>query len=756
MASVMQGDAYNIPVTIKSGNGTLITPEIAACAEITVGQFTKRWPGQVTFDEKTGEWQFPVTQKQTFRFAPGAAVVQARVVFQDGSIMGGSGAPVRVEQSASRGTLPQPEKVEAATGSAPKATEVTIPTVHDIDVSLHSQVILSDPIKAPYIGDNGNWYEYDAATGTFVDTGTAASGTPPITPDTAGKYLTNDGSKAEWAKIEALPEGGVEGQVLTKKSDADGDAEWKNAVQSDWCEIDESSPSYIKNKLGGYYEADLDTLLGYGSHQQTDGSWEYVLFPDFKKVEALDILYIQATFLKSEEAIATFATFNELTDKNNGIGFYLGNKYSGPLGIEYSIYGASLTHINIYSAGIIPMRREFIPLAKDNAIGGVKLHQTVDNVDYNFWDAVAIDQDGDLFSKKSIQVIESLTSDNVKSLFASAGEAFIVGGSPYLEEKIGLISSDFPIFVTATEVDYSSGYPRFVYLFFTKTNKSGEFILTTGGDVSSYSIAISESNLFLVHLIQGELGSDGKPTYTVDKTFAEIKTACDAGKKVELIPPADDRNFIVSVGSVPLEVINVTIKTINFLSLGASSVGISDSPTWMLGGVPFGAISVSISSDEKVSVEFPFHVDGDTVLPVWDMIQKLPQQYVVAVTAGADGNLSANNTLDQLQSVAQAYSYAVVMNGSASINATYNGKLYYMSAATRTSVTFAATTENGLETLTVSNDGKEGSTDVWTHEIAPLGIPPVSVTTADNGKFLRVVNGQWEAEAVANAKGVSF
>lgn len=204
MASVMQGDAYNIPVTIKSGNGTLITPEIAACVEITVGQFTKRWPGQVTFDEKTGEWQFPVTQKQTFRFLPGTAMVQARVVFQDGSIMGGSGAPVRVEQSASRGTLPQPEKTEAATGSAPKATEVTIPTVHDIDVSLHSQVILSDPIKAPYIGENGNWYEYDAETGTFVDTGTSASGIPPIAPDTAGKYLTNDGSKAEWG----VPSGG--------------------------------------------------------------------------------------------------------------------------------------------------------------------------------------------------------------------------------------------------------------------------------------------------------------------------------------------------------------------------------------------------------------------------------------------------------------------------------------------------------------------------------------------------------------------
>lgn len=30
------------------------------------------------------------------------------------------------------------------------------------------------------------------------------------------------------------------------------------------------------------------------------------------------------------------------------------------------------------------------------------------------------------------------------------------------------------------------------------------------------------------------------------------------------------------------------------------------------------------------------------------------------------------------------------------------------------------------------------------------------VTTADNGKFLRVVNGQWASDSIANAKGVNF
>lgn len=218
MASVMQGDAYSIPLTIKSGNGTLITPEIAACVEITVGQFAKRWPGQVTFDEKTGEWKFPMTQNQTFRFTPGAAVVQARVVFQDGSIMGGSGAPMRVEQSASRSTLPQPEKTETTTGSTPKATEVTIPTVHDINVSLHSQVILSDPIKAPYIGDNGNWYEYDAATGEFVDTGVKAGGSADlslgITAAQVGQIakitaVDETGKPTKWEPVD-IPSGGTD------------------------------------------------------------------------------------------------------------------------------------------------------------------------------------------------------------------------------------------------------------------------------------------------------------------------------------------------------------------------------------------------------------------------------------------------------------------------------------------------------------------------------------------------------------------
>ena len=50
---------------------------------------------------------------------------------------------------------------------------------------------------------------------------------------------------------------------------------------------------------------------------------------------------------------------------------------------------------------------------------------------------------------------------------------------------------------------------------------------------------------------------------------------------------------------------------------------------------------------------------------------------------------------------------------------------------------------------TTSYDGSSAKTV----EI-PKGVP--SVTTADNGKFLRVANGAWAAVEIANANGVSF
>lgn len=46
--------------------------------------------------------------------------------------------------------------------------------------------------------------------------------------------------------------------------------------------------------------------------------------------------------------------------------------------------------------------------------------------------------------------------------------------------------------------------------------------------------------------------------------------------------------------------------------------------------------------------------------------------------------------------------------------------------------------------------------DVWIDPTGEASEILPSVSAADNGKFLRVVNGNWAAESVPNAEGVGF
>ena len=84
------------------------------------------------------------------------------------------------KQSATESAESARQSAESATNAAASATKAENAVVH-----------------SPIIGENGNWFIWDFEKSEYVDSGKSAS-TPPITPDTAGKYLTNDGSKAEW------------------------------------------------------------------------------------------------------------------------------------------------------------------------------------------------------------------------------------------------------------------------------------------------------------------------------------------------------------------------------------------------------------------------------------------------------------------------------------------------------------------------------------------------------------------------------
>ena len=177
------------------------------------------------------------------------------------------------------------------------------------------------------------------------------------------------------------------------------------------------------------------------------------------------------------------------------------------------------------------------------------------------------------------------------------------------------------------------------------------------------------------------------------------------------------------------------------------------------GGQPIAIFQIEIQKSGEVVVTLPYYVSGGTVVWEGPCINKLPQQYIVRVDKTTDGGLRSDNSYEEISNLFNTY-YAddLIPEGWLAISVMTEKEgpirdIYRFACFTLDSFVFTNVTSDGLSVITLSQkDGK----DVWTHEVVPLGIPPVPVTAADNGKFLRVVDGQWAAEAVANAKGVSF
>lgn len=684
MASVMQGDAYNIPVTIKSGNGTLITPEIAACVEITVGQFTKRWPGQVTFDEKTGEWQFPVTQKQTFRFTPGTAVVQARVVFQDGSIMGGSGAPVRVEQSASHGTLPQPEKTEAVTGSAPKATEVTIPTVHDIDVSLHSQVILSDPIKAPYIGDNGNWYEYDAATGTFVDTGTPASGTPPITPDTAGKYLTNNGSKAEWGEVN-----GTLRVNLNKNSNGD------------WI---------------------IDKTFGEIQKAINDGQVVYVVDtfnkPTYSGAPGYEMFYYDSC----------------INPLGNFLGYYFVSTAYGNIR-TLNIYDSG--EVSVYDVGVNAVLSEAL---RSNDVLKFNDRHVLDaatpNVDYALPTLyVTITQDGAdssgnpiYKSDKTYEEIKAAHEAGREVKIARAGmfESGLLVGMGVADVSLIGCSEESCLFsgsgVPVNGPEFLGGQP--VSLCQAEVKKDGSVSVFVSGDLETGEWDEDFINkLPQQYVINVSEGADG--TMAADWSYDEIQKTLgayqtDKGGTAVFGVAFEGRLYRMVAGD------NKSVVFSDTTPEGISTLTLSQKDgkdVWTHEVVPLGGDnSFKVTLTSKVSGGYDIDKTFNEIAKAY-----YDNKYVYALFQNK--NDFEFLSLDRIL-IPGVEGYALIA---------FSGEYRYI-----------AFRSSGGSALMYD---KSRSSD---NGVRREAMPPVPVTATDNGKFLRVVDGQWAADSIANAKGVSF
>lgn len=86
MLSMMQGDAYNIYLTILNESGEAIADTDVSKVYITFGGTTKSYPdGAVSYAD--GEWAYPVTQAQTIGMSK-VEELQVRVKLISGDVEG--------------------------------------------------------------------------------------------------------------------------------------------------------------------------------------------------------------------------------------------------------------------------------------------------------------------------------------------------------------------------------------------------------------------------------------------------------------------------------------------------------------------------------------------------------------------------------------------------------------------------------------------------------------------------------------------
>ena len=87
---IMQGDAYPFGIILKA-NGEILDINKISIAQFMIGSLIKLYnsngEGEVTYDDKTQMFVFPITQEESFALS-GKPEVQVRVKFADGKVIG--------------------------------------------------------------------------------------------------------------------------------------------------------------------------------------------------------------------------------------------------------------------------------------------------------------------------------------------------------------------------------------------------------------------------------------------------------------------------------------------------------------------------------------------------------------------------------------------------------------------------------------------------------------------------------------------
>lgn len=137
--------------------------------------------GDLTQAESIGsEDLFVLEQGGEAKKLKGARLVKYAQDAVGEQVTAAAGSATDAENAAQKAAQSAQAARQSATSAASSASDAEAYKVAAKDAQNRAEVAVG---KTSYIGDNGNWYEWDATSGAFVDSGISAQPFPYVQPD---------------------------------------------------------------------------------------------------------------------------------------------------------------------------------------------------------------------------------------------------------------------------------------------------------------------------------------------------------------------------------------------------------------------------------------------------------------------------------------------------------------------------------------------------------------------------------------------
>lgn len=567
----------------------------------------------------------------------------------------------------------------------------------------------------PYPSDDGYWMIWDVNKHEYTKSDISIKILPTIDDTTKGKYLTNNGTDAEWDDVEALPDmsSDTAGKMLTNDG---AKAEWGGAVRYDIYQNLNAEYAYqARENIGAFPHRELEYFYvdAEGAKHDNDicAAWQYsVIYPG--------------------------NTYSDGDKSNNGMAF--------PAFVTYKDFVA----VGTYKVGLLDA--EGIAWEVITSQSNIYAIERVTN--YGLYVNITETEDSD----GNITYHADHTYDEII-------DAYNAGKSVYAIVKKNSIVFVFSLYM----LSQNRGIIRFKYqdIF----NNDSTYLETGGIERLVIDIIIDQNNN--VRLIGGEGDSYAIPqqfgigiTKNADGVISASKSIQEIGEIFNTFLRASNGegmpNIIAVYNTEMYRFTNFSSRKITFSYEGeitkilTGTTGDDNKDTWAYEEIPtpFPCI-LTQNSDGSYSCDKTYSEIMSAI-----KVGRIPYvKFNDGITYGYRNIVCWYSQWNNIPSsgndiVFYSVQYGIEYNITIDIN---NDVDLITRSRTMTGATADKDGTSGLVPHPQAGDNNKFLRGDGTWADAESTDLP-TVTADDNGKFLRVVNGAWAAAEIASAGGVSF